>query len=208
MREGLRERKKREARQHISDVATRLFAQRGFEAVTVVEIAEAAGVAKATVTNYFPRKEDLLLDLQAEAEQLLVNALRERPPGQPVVEAVRALKHRLLAQRHVLSTAAPGMARFGRLIAESPALLSRAREQREYLESAVARQLTEETGDPVRADLVARLLLATATTVVVTPIRRLVAGEPATTVSADQKQVIDEAFDLLAEGIRTFGSNT
>jgi AcrR family transcriptional regulator len=208
MHEGLRERKKREARQHISDVATRLFAQRGFEAVTVVEIAEAAGVAKATVTNYFPRKEDLLLDLQAEAEHLLVDAIRERPPGQPVVEAVRGLMHRLLAQRHVLSTAAPGMARFGRLIAESPALLSRAREQREYLESAVARRLTEETGDPVRADLVARLLLAAATTVVVTPIRRLVAGEPATTVAADQKQVIDEAFDLLAAGIRTFGSNT
>jgi AcrR family transcriptional regulator len=208
MHEGLRERKKREARQHISDVATRLFAQRGFEAVTVVEIAEAAGLAKATVTNYFPRKEDLLLDLQAEAEHLLVDALRERPPGQPVVEAVRGLMHRLLAQRHMLSTAAPGMAQFGRLIAESPALLSRAREQREYLESAVARQLTEETGDPVRADLVARLLLAAATTVVVTPIRRLVAGEPATTVAADQKQVIDEAFDLLAAGIRTFGSNT
>jgi hypothetical protein len=55
----------------------------------------------------------------------------------------------LLAQRHVLSTAAPGMAQFGRLIAESPALLSRAREQREYLESAVARQLSEETGDRV-----------------------------------------------------------
>jgi AcrR family transcriptional regulator len=208
MDEGLRERKKREARQHISDVATRMFAKRGFEAVTVVEIAEAAGVAKATVTNYFPHKEDLLLDLQAEAEHLLVDAIRERPPGQPVVEAVRGLMHRLLAQRHVLSTAAPGMARFGRLIAESPALLSRAREQREYLESAVARRLTEETGDPVRADLVARLLLAAATTVVVTPIRRLVAGEPATTVAADQKQVIDEAFDLLAAGIRTFGGNT
>jgi AcrR family transcriptional regulator len=208
MHEGLRERKKREARQHISDVATRMFTQRGFEAVTVVEIAEAAGVAKATVTNYFPRKEDLLLDLQAEAEHLLVDALRERPPGQPVVEAIRALMHRLLAQRHALSTAAPGMARFGRLIAESPALLSRAREQREHLESAVARLLTEETGDPVRADLVARLLLAAATTVVVTSIRRLIAGEPATTVATDQEQVIDEAFDLLAAGIRTFGSNT
>jgi AcrR family transcriptional regulator len=208
MRVGLRERKKREARQHISDVATRLFAQRGFEAVTVVEIAEAAGVAKATVTNYFPRKEDLLLDLQTEAEKLLVDALRDRPPGQPVVEAVRGLMHRLLDQRHALSTAAPGMAKFGHLIAESPALLSRAREQREYLESAVARQLNEETGDPVRADLVARLLLAAATTVVVIPIRRLITGEPASTVATDQRQMIDEAFDLLTDGIGTFGSNT
>lgn len=208
MREGLRDRKKREARQHISDTATRLFARRGFEAVTVAEIAEAAGVAKATVTNYFPRKEDLLLDLQPEAEHLLVDALRGRPPGQSVVDAVRALMHRLLAQKHPLSAVAPGMARFGRLMAESPALLSRAREQRESLESTVARLLAEETGDPVRADLVARLLLATATTVVVTAIRRLIAGDPAVTVATDQERVIDQAFDLLAAGIQTFGGNS
>jgi AcrR family transcriptional regulator len=206
MPEGLRERKKREARQHISDVATRLFARRGFDAVTVVEIAEAAGVAKATVTNYFPRKEDLVLDLQAEAEQLLVDAIGERPPGQPVVEAVRALMHRLLAQRHALSVAAPGMVWFANLIVESPALLSRAREQREGLESATARLLAEETGDPGRADLVARLLLAAATTVVVTPIRRLVAGEATDAVAADQERLIDQTFDVLAAGISTFGS--
>jgi AcrR family transcriptional regulator len=208
MHEGLRERKKREARRRISDVATRLFAQRGFEAVTVVEIAEAAGVAKATVTNYFPRKEDLVLDLQAEAEHLLVDAIRTRPPGQSVVEAVRTLMHRLLAEKHELSAAAPGMVWFGRLMTGSPALLSRAREQREYLESAVARLLTEKTGDQVGADLVARLILAAATTVVVTPIRRLIAGEPAATVATDQDQLIDQAFDLLAAGIRTFGGDT
>jgi AcrR family transcriptional regulator len=208
MREGLRERKKREARQHISDVATRLFAQRGFDAVTIAEIAEAAGVAKATVTNYFPRKEDLLLDRQAEAEQLLVEAIRARPPGQPVVEAVRALMHQLLTQRHALSAAGPGMVRFGRLMVDSPALLSRAREQREHLESAVARRLAEETGDPIRADLAARLLLAAATTVLVTPLRRLIAGEPATTVTTDQTQVIDQAFDLLAAGLGDYGGNT
>jgi AcrR family transcriptional regulator len=208
MREGLRDRKKREARQHISDTATRLFARRGFEAVTVAEIAETAGVAKATVTNYFPRKEDLLLDLQPEAERLLVDAIRGRPAGQSVVEAVRALMHRLLSRKHPLSAVAPGMARFGRLMADSPALLSRAREQRESLESAVARRLAEETGDPVRADLVARLLLATATTVVVTAIRRLIAGDPAGTVATDQERVIDQAFDLLAAGIHTFGGNS
>ena len=205
MHEGLRERKKRETRQRISDVATRLFAQRGFEAVTVVEIAEAAEVAKATVTNYFPRKEDLLLDLQAEAEQLLVDAIRARPAGQPVVEAVRALMRRLLNEGHPLSAAAPAMAWFGRLVADSPALLSRAREQREHLESVVARELTGEIGDQVLADLVARLLMAAATTVVVTSTRRLIDGEPTATVAADQARVIDQVFDLLAAGLGTFG---
>jgi AcrR family transcriptional regulator len=196
MVEGLRERKKREARQRISDVATRLFAERGFEAVTVAEIAEAADVAKATVTNYFPRKEDLLLDMQAEAERLLLDAIRNRPAGQPVIEAVRALMHRLLERQHPLSAAAPEIAWFGKLVAESPALLARAREQREYLETAVTRQLTEAelVLDRVHADLIARLLLATASTVVVTAYRRLLSGNPAHVVVQDQKVVIDHAY--------------
>ena len=62
MAEGLRERKKRQTRQHLSDVATGLFLERGFEAVTVAEIAEAADVSVNTVYNYFPAKEDLFLD--------------------------------------------------------------------------------------------------------------------------------------------------
>jgi AcrR family transcriptional regulator len=206
MVEGLRERKKLRARRHISDVATRLFAERGFEAVTVAEIALAAEVAKATVTNYFPRKEDLLLDMQGEAEDLLLDAIRSRPAGQGVVEAVRALMHRLLAQRHPLSSADPGIAWFGDLIARSPALQSRAREQREHLEAAVARVLTAETGDAGLADLVARLLLATATAVVITPFRRLRAGEPAAAVVEGQVRVIDRAFDQLSDGLRAYGS--
>ena len=59
MTTGLRERKKRQTRQEISDIATALFARHGFDAVTISQVAEAAGVAKMTVTNYFPRKEDL-----------------------------------------------------------------------------------------------------------------------------------------------------
>ncbi|TMR06256.1 TetR/AcrR family transcriptional regulator, partial [Nonomuraea turkmeniaca] len=59
---GLREQKKRETRQAISDHATQLFLERGFDRTTIADIAAAARVAKMTVTNYFPRKEDLALD--------------------------------------------------------------------------------------------------------------------------------------------------
>ncbi|MFG3293597.1 TetR/AcrR family transcriptional regulator [Streptomyces sp. NPDC048179] len=65
MAEGLGERKKRQTRQHISDVATGLFVERGFGAVTVAEIAEAADVSVNTVCNYFPAGEDLFLDRSA-----------------------------------------------------------------------------------------------------------------------------------------------
>lgn len=66
---GLRESKKRETRQLISDHATRLFIEQGFERTTIAEIAAAARVAKKTVTNYFPRKEDLALDHQGSSSR-------------------------------------------------------------------------------------------------------------------------------------------
>ena len=62
MTSGLRERRKQETRQAISDIATRLFVAHGFDEVTISQVADAAGVAKMTVTNYFPRKEDLVFD--------------------------------------------------------------------------------------------------------------------------------------------------
>ena len=60
--EGLRERKKRLMRQQLSDTATQMFLERGFDAVRVTEIAEACGVSEKTVFNYFPTKESLILD--------------------------------------------------------------------------------------------------------------------------------------------------
>lgn len=59
---NLRERRKRLTRQQPSDTATEMFMQRGFDAVRVVEVAEACGVSERTVCNYFPSKEALLLD--------------------------------------------------------------------------------------------------------------------------------------------------
>ena len=78
---SLRERKKRETRQRISNVATGLFMLRGFDNVTVAEVAEAANVSKMTVFNYFPRKEELFFDRGAEAIELTEAAIRDRAPG-------------------------------------------------------------------------------------------------------------------------------
>lgn len=206
MASGLRERKKQEARKRISDAATALFTERGFDDVTIAEIAEAAGYSKVTVFNYFPRKEDMFLDLQPEAESLLVGAIRERPPGKPVAEAVRELMHRLHGERHALSGLAPHTATFGRVIGNSPALRDRAREQRDELAAAVAALVAEETGDPAGAALVGDLLLTTVSAVVTTPIKRLVAGHTVKAVAADQPRVIDHAFDLLINGIGDVGA--
>ena len=90
---GLRERKKRETREAIAQAAADLFAERGFGAVTVDEVAAAADVSRQTVFNYFPTKEQMLFDRDAEVEAALVAAVRDRGPGVSLVDAFRAHTH-------------------------------------------------------------------------------------------------------------------
>ena len=89
--EGLRERKKRRTRRDISDVATRLFFEHGFEAVTLAQIAEAAEVSVKTIFNHFGSKEDVYFDRADELRAALVEAVGARPPGTRVLESLRAL---------------------------------------------------------------------------------------------------------------------
>jgi AcrR family transcriptional regulator len=124
----LRESKKRETKQRISDVATGLFYARGFDAVTVEEIAAAANVSKVTVFNYFARKEDLLLDREEELRLLLREALGERPRGQSPIDALRRLVDRLREQKHPFARIDNQTAGFFRVVAASPSLKARLRE--------------------------------------------------------------------------------
>src|SRR6187551_1438780 len=97
----LRESKKRETRQRLSDIATGLFHARGFDAVTLDEIATAAQVSKMTVFNYFARKEDLMLDRQDDLRLVFFcEAIRARPKGQSPIAALRALVDRLRDEKH------------------------------------------------------------------------------------------------------------
>lgn len=88
---GLREANKARTRQAISDIATRLFIERGFENVTVAEIAEAAHVSVKTVFNYFSTKEELFFDRMDDILEVIVTTVRERPPGTTVLESLHAL---------------------------------------------------------------------------------------------------------------------
>ncbi|ATL72195.1 TetR family transcriptional regulator [Nocardia terpenica] len=136
---GLRETKKRETRQSISDHATRLFISHGFEATTIAEIADAARVAKKTVTNYFPRKEDLALDYHNEFTASLATTVASRAPGE---SALTALRHEFDRAATNYEPAA-GFANidFCRMIKKSPTLTARLRELHELREQALAEAL-------------------------------------------------------------------
>src|SRR5215471_13139598 len=94
----LRVRKKNQTRQRIADAAAAAFAAKGYDAVTMAEIARQADVSEQTVYNFFPSKELLVLDEDAAFEALLVGMIRERPARTKIADAVRAGAHAFLKQ--------------------------------------------------------------------------------------------------------------
>lgn len=138
---GLRETKKQETRQLISDHATRLFIEQGFENTTIAEIAAAARVAKKTVTNYFARKEDLALDHQEEFAATLARAVTARRAGESALTALRrAFDAAVAARDPVAGFSGP---EFSRMVTDSPTLSACLRGLHDRREHALAEALAE-----------------------------------------------------------------
>ena len=157
-------RKRLATRQGISDAATRLFCERGFDQVTVDEIAAAADVGRMTVFNHFPRKEDLFFDRDEEGREILRAALRQRDPRVTPIETLRLLAHRLVAEQNPVVRFFAGSQSFMETVEGSETLKARARAIRDELTQVVTVALSECAGrEPVDPDarLAAALLLAT-----------------------------------------------
>lgn len=160
-----RSRKRLATRQKISDAASRLFIERGFDKVTVDEIATAADVARMTVFNHFSRKEDMFFDLDEEGREDLRGALEKRDAGTSPIEALRLFAHAaIIEQLPYVRFFDEGSEYFMRTIQESEALKARARairdELTEMLAGALAKAAHRKQPDP-SADLAATLLVAT-----------------------------------------------
>ncbi|MFE1776509.1 TetR/AcrR family transcriptional regulator [Streptomyces sp. NPDC059008] len=202
----LRERKKLRTRQRISGEATLLFIRRGFDNVTVAEVARAAEVSTMTVFNYFPRKEDLFLDRIPEALELLTRAVRERGPGRTPLAALRRLTSELLEQRHPLGGVGEGFEHFWRTVLDSPALRARGREAVEELEDRLAGLLAEAAGgDAGRPDhdsrLAAALIVAGVRVAYAEAAGRQLRGDPADEVAVEQVEVLRRTFDALERAL-------
>ncbi|MFF3909192.1 TetR/AcrR family transcriptional regulator [Streptomyces sp. NPDC001848] len=148
--EGLRERKKREMRRRLSETATEMFLERGFDAVRVSEIAAACGVSEKTVFNYFPTKEALVLD-RWESTLAALPALAD-PTVPPVEAALSILSGELaavcswLAAQEDTDLAADMFRRFGALLRSTPSLVAHQRATTERLIAAAAEALARRTG--------------------------------------------------------------
>jgi AcrR family transcriptional regulator len=190
-----------QTRATIAEVAARLFADRGFEAVTVAEVAREAGVSSVTVFKHFPRKEDLYLDRADDAVEVLRAAVRERAAGIDVLASLHAVTVGLLEARHVLAGLDERSVPFFRTVAASPALIARAREISADLQHALVHELDRDEAFTGNAALFAAFFIAGYSTVLVDTARRRLAGESVAAVAEDHRARLEELFDALRGGL-------
>lgn len=181
---GRRERKKAQTRQALADAALELFLARGYDEVGVKEVADAADVSVTTLFKYFPSKEALLFDQDDDIEAALVEAVRGRPPGHTIVDALR---------KHMLQDSADGgpSPEFIRLIESTPVLRDYARRMWMRHETALARAIAEEMNAPeddVSCASLARFALAS---------RELIVAHE------NPRRAAEEIFGNLGRGWRT-----
>jgi len=210
---GLRELKKEQTRQLIADTAWRLFADRGFDRVTVAEIAREAQVAEATVFNYFPTKEDLFYWRLEAFGTRLADAVSARPADEPVLAAFRrALMDEGGLLTQVEAGDAEALARLrtvNRVIADSPALLAREQQAITRNAAAVAALLAAETATPaddLRPQVAANALLGLHRALIDYVRRRVLADDEPRGLAADIRRLTTEAFVLLEQGLRDYAA--
>jgi AcrR family transcriptional regulator len=202
---GLRERKKQQTRELIAQTARRLFGERGFERVTVAEIARAADVSEKTVFNYFATKEDLVYWRLEAFEAELLATIRNREPGESVLAGFRRF---LLAQRGLLGQHEPEaraeLTALTRMITESPALLRREAEVMAGYTAALAALIAEETGaqpDDVRPRVAAHAMMGVHRALIDYTRGRILAGHAGPRIGREARAQAERALAMLEEGL-------
>jgi AcrR family transcriptional regulator len=203
MTEGLRERKKQHTRRLIAEIARRRFAERGFEGVTVAEIAREAEVSEKTVFNYFATKEDLVYWRLESFEQELLDTIRERAVGESVLAAfgrfVRAPRGLL---GNVDEDAREQLAALTRTIVSSPALLAREQQIFAGYTRSLAELIAEEEGaGEVEAWVAANALMGVHRALVDFSRSRVLAGVRQPALADEVRAEAERALGLLERGL-------
>ncbi|CAM5592093.1 TetR family transcriptional regulator OS=Streptomyces alboniger OX=132473 GN=CP975_16845 PE=4 SV=1 [Streptomyces alboniger] len=206
---GLRERKKRQTAHRIWRNALDLFLERGFDQVSVAEIAAAADVSKMTVFNYFGTKEDVLLAPMEEHVADAADAVRDREPGESAVAALRRQFLAKIAERDpsIGLNDDTGVVELHRLISDTPALARRVMLFQMRGVDLLTEVLAEETGDRLTAGIAAHQLVSAREAVIAENCRRLLAGDRADAMAADCAELAERAFDLVEKGLQGYPGN-
>jgi AcrR family transcriptional regulator len=205
--QGLRERKKRRTRARIAQVAMELFKSRGFDAVTVADVAQAAEVSEKTVFNYFPSKEDLVLEDVVEHRAAFIDAVRNRASDASLVDPFRQATLELLDR--VAHDSIESIVAVPRLVRQSRALQDKLFSTWEQEAAWLAPVIAAETGhdaDQLAPSVVARTLAWTHRLVYRAAVSRLLSGESQVQVAEDLRRQAHEAYDLLERGFGGFGA--
>ncbi|MFD4532098.1 TetR family transcriptional regulator [Kitasatospora sp. NPDC058397] len=204
---GLRERKKERTRETIAATAIRLFLDRGFDQVSITEIAEAAEVSRRTLFAYFPTKEDLVLQRFADHESEAARTVRARPADQPPLEALRAAMLDALARRDPNTGLCddPEVMAFLRMIVGTESLAARMIRYTVRGSDALAEALLEAGIDPLDARLVAAQVIVVQRELAVLNQECLADGASADDRYPEAVRAAERAFDLLRDGLGQHG---
>ncbi|MGW1776532.1 TetR family transcriptional regulator [Streptomyces sp. NPDC002104] len=200
---GLRENKKLRTRRQLAATALELFLERGFDAVSVADIAAAAEVSKPTLFRYFPSKEDLVLDRFADHQDEAARIVRDRAVGQTPVAAVRAHFLAALAERDPITGLCdhPNVLAFQGLLYGTASLESRLAHYTAREVELLAAVLEAEAVDPLTARLSAGYLVAARQELGRENWRRIDAGRSADEAHPAAVADAERAFALLSDGL-------
>jgi AcrR family transcriptional regulator len=200
---GLRERKKQQTRQQLAETARRLFVERGFDSVTVADVASEADVAVATVFNYFPTKEDLFYSGMESFEATLLASIGDRPAGESVLAAFRRV---VLEGTPRLATdeALENIKTAARVVGASRSLQAREREIIARYTDQLAALIAAETGLPesdVEAATVAAALMGAQRALVAHVHASVLKGRRGRLLAKDARAQAERAFARLERGL-------
>ncbi|MEU9101616.1 TetR family transcriptional regulator [Streptomyces sp. NPDC048361] len=197
---GLRERKRQQTYETVSDTAVALFLERGFDGVSVAEVAAAAGISKPTLFRYFPAKEDLVLyrfaDHQDEAARVVAQGRSEGLAPLPALHT--HFRHGLRRQDPVTGLSDnPHVLAYHGLLYGTPSLVARLYGYQDQSEQALAAEL----GEGLDARIAAGQIIAAQRILALDNWRRIAAGESAGALYAEAVEAADRAFEQLGEGL-------
>ncbi|ARZ67686.1 TetR family transcriptional regulator [Streptomyces sp. HU2014] len=204
---GLRERKKQRTRELLSRTAIELFLERGFDRVSVAEVAAAAEVSKPTLFRYFPAKEDLVLHGIADHQGEAARVVRGRAPGERALAALRAHFHERLDAHDPITGLCdvPAVLAYRDLLYGTPSLLARLTLYALEDERELAAALGEVGADGMTARLGAAQIITVHQVLARGNWERLAGGASAAEVLGDAHADADRAYELLGDGLGARG---